>query len=167
MDRQGCKKSVSTRALLGANIHQPERFFKIGMSFLNICSNLQANTVKSISYFFKRTISSQVTIEIGKYPPKMERILAYSRSDFSIWNFVLGEKIKLFAALVSPCDLTKHIIVQRCSAIAWEDRLNLKKIANSMTMYFCPIYTKYIFCHKLALMAIWYLNIKLESRLYF
>ena len=34
---QGCKKSVSTRALLGANFHQPERFFKIGMGFLSIC----------------------------------------------------------------------------------------------------------------------------------
>ena len=43
----------------------PERFCKIGTSFLNICSHLQANSVKSVSYFFKRTSSSQVTIEIG------------------------------------------------------------------------------------------------------
>ena len=79
---QGCKKSVSTRAMLGANFHQPERFCKIGMSFLIICSHLQANSVKSVSYFFKRTSSSQVTIEIGKNPSKMERILAY----FSIYE---------------------------------------------------------------------------------
>ena len=64
--------------------HYLERFCKIGMSFLNIYSHLQANSVKSVSYFFKRTSSSQVTIEIGKNPPKMERILAYSWSNFSI-----------------------------------------------------------------------------------
>ena len=60
--------------------------------FLNICSHLQENSFKSVSYFFKRTSSTQVNIGIGKNPPKMERILAYSRSVFSIWNFVLGAK---------------------------------------------------------------------------
>ena len=45
--------------------------------------------VNSVSYFFKRTSSSQVTIEFGHNPPKKERILGYSRSDFSIWKGIV------------------------------------------------------------------------------
>ena len=71
------------------------------MCFLNICNNQKAVSVKSVSDFFKNTSSSQVPFEIGQNPLKMERILAYSRSDLSILDFLLGAEKKTFCSPVT------------------------------------------------------------------
>ena len=69
------------------------------MSFLNIYSHLQANSVKSVSYFFKRTSSSQVTIEIGQNPPKLSEFWLIAGAIFQYEILCSEQKKKLFAAL--------------------------------------------------------------------